>query len=383
MPFLQDVVGQAENQIKNNSITGTVNSVKNAVGIAESNIKNTLANGAANAVNTGVKSVAGAAATALNQALAGNVAGAISSLNPATLASSALSGLGSFSSSLNLSDPGQVAAISGTGGVNPGDALNGALARPDPLLSFLWYCQLPVVGAPAGSQGPAASGVASITNSISNLVSSVLGQSSLASPLGGAQVSASSSQLPWYYVEEASCPFRNFDTASIFRDGRQRHYPNKYNVANLRLGIYADVANTSIQYLQAWNNAILSPFASTNLQTGGGWGRAAGYKLPIYVYIIDVTKSTLAIIQYTECWPVSMADYGLNSGSSDRIINHVEFSVGDVFINLMNIPPDLTALLVNNPLSNAVNGIVGNGLNAITNVVHTASAGAVNSVFDF
>lgn len=362
MPFLSDIVGQAENQITNN-VTGSVNSVKNAVSIVENNIQNTAANTAANAVNGGIRAAVGAASGAVNNLLSGNLSGAVSSLNPANIASSALSGLGSFSSSANLSDPGQVAQVSSSGGVTPGDPLAGALARPDPMLNFLWYCQLPVITTTAGT-GQAASGVSSISNSLSSFVSGLLGSSPLSGPLGGAQSSANSSQLPWYYVEEATCPFRQFQNVSIFRDGRERHYPSKYTVNNMRLGIYADVGNVSIQYLQAWNNAILQPFTSSSLELGGGFGRASGYKLPIYIYLLDVDKSVLAILQYTECWPMTIQDYNMGSSSSERILNHVDFSVGDVFINLMNVPASITQALVN-----TAGNIIGSATSAATNLL--------------
>lgn len=375
MPFLSDVLGQAENQITN-TIQGQSNSVKTAVGIVENNARNTLANTASNVVSNGIKATEGAAVNAFNAVASGNISGALSALNPANLASSALSGLGSLSS-ISLSEPGNVAPISGTGGITPGDPLNGALARADPLLNFLWYCQLPVVSFQAGS-GPASPGVTNTGNSLSSFVSGLIG-GALSSPLGGAISASNSAQLPWYYVEEATAPFRQFQPTTIFRDGRERHYPSKYTVGGLRLGIYADTENVGIQYLQAWNNAIIQPFTSSSLALGGGWGRPSGYKLPIYIYLLDVTKSVLAIIQYTECWPTAIQDYSLGSSSSERIVNHVDFSVGDVFINLMNVPPNLLTSIVNNVASNALNSVINTG----ANLVQSAAKSAANTISSF
>lgn len=370
MPFLQDIVGQAENQIKN-TVTGQVNSVKNAVGVIENNLKNTVANTSANAISGGIKAVTGAASSAINAALQGNLSGVVSSLNPANIASSALSGLGIGSvTSVSVVDPGYSAAFSSSGGVNPGDALNGALARPDPLLDFLWYCQLPVVGPSAGSSG-AAPGVTNSSNSLSGIVSNILGSSPLASAMGGAQFSASSSQLPWYYVEEATLPFRQVQLTSIFRDGRERHYPSKYTVGNLRLSMYGDLGNNSLQYIQAWNNAVLQPYTASDLSLAGGWGRAADYKRPIYVYLLDPTKSVLAIIEYVECWPIGVTDYSMVSATSGRIVHHVDFSVGDVFINLMNVPADLTQALVNNPLSNLAISGINSGISTLSSTLNS------------
>jgi hypothetical protein len=370
VPFLASIIGQAESQI-NNTVAGNVAGVQNAVGIFSNNIKTTVANTAANAVSTGLAAAQGAAIGALTNLATGNIQGAVNSVsNAIPSAFSSLTGLGSQSGqNLQLTEPGYAASVSSSGGVTPGNALLGALARADPMLTFLWYCQLPVVGAPAGGNG---AGVNSSSNALNSLVSNLLGQSSLTSAMGGTQYSSSSAQLPWYYVEEASAPFRTFQDRSIFRDGRKRHYPSEYSVNNLRLGFYTDVDNQSMQYLQAWNNAILQPYSASTLNTAGSWGTPAGYKYPIYIYLLDVTKSVLLTLEYTECWPLGIQDYGLSSSvGNERIISHVDFSVGDVFVNLANVPSSITQALVNNSVTNAV-------VNTLTNGVSTAAQSIVN-----
>ncbi len=364
MPFLADIVGRETSQIQN-TVTGTVNSAKNAASILQNSVTNQVVGAANSVVTNTVKAATGAAVSAITNLATGNVAGAVSSLSPSNLASQALSGVLGFSSSSSTTEPGYSSTFSSSGGVNPGDALNGALARPDPMLTYLWYCQLPVVGAPAGASG---TGVNSASSALNSLVSNLLGTSVLSGSMGGSQTGSSSSQLPWYYVEECSAPLRTFQELSIFRDGRKRHYPTQYSVNNLRLSFYADVDNTSMQYLMAWENAKLRPYTAATLNTAGGFGRASGYKLPIYVYMIDPTKQTLITLEYTECWPLGLDDVALTSQSgNERIIFHVNFSVGDVFVNLSNIPGSLTSLLVNNALTNTVVSGINNGLSAAAN----------------
>lgn len=359
VPFLQDILGQAEQQVRN-QVTGVQNSVKNAVGIEISNVRNT----AANTVSNGVNSVIGSAVNAIQDVAQGNISGAIQSLNPAALASSAFSGLLSSSSqSISLSDPGYSSATSSSGGITPGDALQGALARPDPLLNFLWYCQLPVIGPPAGSEG-AAPGVSNMSNAISTFVSNILGGSLFGSSQGGSITTQASSQLPWYYVEEASCPMRQFTHISVFRDGRDRNYPSRYTLGQLSLGIYADNRNTSIQYLQSWNNAILQPFDASTLNLGGGWGRPAQFKKPIFIYFLDPAKNQLMVLEYVEAWPVSIHDYALVSATSERIVHHVDFSVGDVLVSLFNVSPNVTQALVQ-----TAGSIAGSAVNSVRNAV--------------
>jgi hypothetical protein len=270
-------------------------------------------------------------------------------LTPQNLLNSGLSLLNGTGSSAALSTPGTVSQLSNNGGIVPGDSLAGANARPDPLLSFTWYAQLPVIS-PGSTQTASGSSATSI---LQNLATAAI--SPLQSAMGGSIAQSSSAQLPWYYVEEANCPFRRYETKSIFREGRDRHYPSKYAVDDLRLSIYMDSQNNAFQYLQAWNNAMITPFAATASATmGGGWGRPIDYKLPIYIYMLDVQNNVLAIIEYVECFPTVIDSYALDSGSSNRIVSHVNFSVGDVFVNLMGVSIAFVQSIINNPTNNAI-----------------------------
>lgn len=367
MPFLADIVGREKSLIQN-TVTGSVNSVKNAAGLLQNSFTNQVVNSVNSVASNGLKAVEGAAVGAITNLATGNISGAIESLSPSNLASQAFSGiLGGSGLSLAASEPGYSFTASSSGGVNPGDALNGALARPDPVLTFLWYVQLPVVGAPAGSTG---TGVSSSSNALNSLVSSLLGTSPLSGTMGGSQAAGSSTSLPWYYVEEANCPFRNFQEVQIFRDGRKRKYPTQYSMSNLRLGFYMDVDNNSANYVNAWMNTIMQPYTASTLNTAGNFGRPSGYKYPIYVYLLDVDKSVLLTLEYTECWPLNPQDWGLTSqNGNERLVTHVDFSVGDVWVNMANVPSSLTSLLVNNALTNTAVGAINSGLGAAAQAV--------------
>jgi hypothetical protein len=367
MSFLSDAVSQAEHQIKANAL-GQVNSYKSGVKGAVQNAKNVFASGISGAINNTSKAAVGSVLGAATDLLTGNVSGALSALAnaPQNILTSALSGLGgqAAGASAVLSAPGTVGQMSGNGGVNMGNSLGGAQARTDPLLSFCWYAQLPVITPGTAQQATNAASTSVLANLASTTLSGILG-----SAMGGGIATSNAAMLPWYYVEEASLTFRQFNAKSIFREGRDRHYPDKYSVDPLRLAIYGDSDNTALTYLQAWNNAIITPFNASSASTmAGGWGRASDYKRPIYIYLLDVTKNVLAIVQYTECWPTSVAEYSLDSGTSTRVVNHVTFSVGDVFVNLMGVSPDVTA----NVLSNTAN-------NVLTSTI-TQFAGTVTSL---
>jgi len=246
----------------------------------------------------------------------------------------------------SLSAPGTIASWSQSP-VDPNNILQGAQQRSDPLLSFCWFAQMPMV-TPNQSQGSGILGAVggALQSGVNALASKALGQAAGSALTGAAQ-------LPWFYVEEATLPSRNFESRSIFREGRSRHYPSKYSVDNLRLGIYADSANVALNYLYTWQSAILKPFTVQQAAKGaGGWGRPAQYKLPIQIYILDVTYQQVLSIEYTECWPVNIDAYQLDSGTSTRIRHEVNFSVGDVFVTQIPVGATQTiAQVVTNPSS--------------------------------
>jgi hypothetical protein len=373
MPFIANVVGQASQQISY-SLKGTVNSAEQGVKLAVANAQNTLANTASQVVNNTVKSAVGAAVNATSALLSGNVSGAISSLNPSNILSSALGGLSSSSAQgATLSAPGTFSAFSSSGGVTPGDALLGAQARSDPMMNFMWWCQLPVINPISGN---AAQGV-STSSLAATLTAGVT--SFLSSALGGSVSTSASAQLPWYFVEGATLPFRQFEERAVFREGRSRKYPYKYNVNNLTLDFYMGSDNLTFQYLQAWNNTLVAPFSPSSATTlAGGFGRPSDYKKPIYVYLLDVTKNVMAIVEYTECFPTMVGDYAMTSDNAARVVSQVHFSVGDVFINLLDVSPDLTQLIVNNPLSNALTS----GISSVASTIESTASSAISSVFN-
>lgn len=288
-----------------------------------------------------------------------------------TVATGALSGIGSTISS--LAGPGILGTLGA--GMAPGNDLAGIQARSDPLMSFCWYAQLPTINPtptssnPVNQNNPSTSLASSLTNALSSIASSAV--NSLSSTFGGSVFSSASAvSLPWYYVEEASLPFRNFSTKSIFRDGRHRHYADTYSIDNLTLHFYLDSSNTAFKYLQAWQNAIIGPFSAANVTTSsGGFGRPQQYKQPIYIYVLDVTKAQMAIIEYVECWPTNINALTMDSNSSTRLTAIVPFSVGDVFINIVGVAQSLVQGILSNPsqmgnlLKNAVS-TTGNNLSA-------------------
>jgi len=289
IPTASSIARDIKSQV-GTSISATRNEIRNIPGsIAQAGVAQ--AKGAvSSAVNTGVVAVRNAA----SQALKGDFSGALS-----TLSKGPQDALGTFGAGFGLSTSG------GTLGANGGqtNTLQGALSRADPMMSFQWYCELPMI-----------------------------------TPIGGTPVG-----LDWNYVEEATPAFRTYDVRQMYAQARQHKFPGSYSVNDLRLTFYAGVDNTALRYLMAWDGAILAPFSASQAAQGGGMGRPSDYKKPIRIYCVDSARSLVLMFEYTDCWP-NMDGIQLDSGSSTRITFGVNFSVGDVFV---------TAFGVNNNMSGA------------------------------
>ena len=265
-------------------------------------------------------------------------------------------GISSAIAQWNLQGPGSLIDMnsllySSTNGINPGDALAGALARPDPIQAYCWYAQMPIL-TPATIQAAATSLGGTIGESIGGMFGQTMSSlgSTAGSVFGGVLAgNVAGAQLPWYYVESANLPLRTFTPVDVFREGRNRKYPISYDVGELRMGIYMDCDNNALTYLQAWQNAILRPFNATAAASqGGGFGRPIAYKKPIRIFILSVDRSEIAIFTYSECWPSSVDNFAMTSGTPDRIIAEVTFSVGDVFISVFPVSEEATKALVAN-----------------------------------
>ncbi len=318
MPSLNDLLGKLSlpsptglassiGQQVTSQIKSTSQQIANIPGQLMGAATAQLKGGVSAATNAGLADVKGAVA----QALTGNFSGALT-----TLSNSPADVMGAFGSAFGSNSGGGVG-----GGGGPVNTLQGALGRPDPMMSFLWYCDLPVV-----------------------------------TPIGGAPTG-----LSWEYVEEATPGFRTYDARGVYSGGRQRHFVGAYNVESLRLNFYADVGNNSLKYLMSWDGAVMKPTTSSNATSQqGGFGRPSDYMKTIKIYLLDPTKMLVATLEYTECWPTNLEGLHLDSGSSTRLTYNVSFSTGDVFATLYGINQNLSGQALLSSLEGlAVNAIKG------------------------
>lgn len=233
---------------------------------------------------------------------------------------------------------------------NPYNPFADMTKLPDPILSHTWYVELPGydfgIASGTGLIGGAVSSASGALGNLAGSATNALGgsaalASNIAAGVAGAATSALSGAvsgvtgLGYEYVIEATCPLRQYEARTIFRNGRKNKYPGSYDVGNMRLTVYGDSQGNSFRYLNAWHNSPLVPFSPANSNTRGGmWAAPAQIKRPITVVILAPDLSKVAYISYIGCWITNVSEIALDA-SKDSIINYaVDISVDDVFVTI-------------------------------------------------
>lgn len=213
------------------------------------------------------------------------------------------------------------------------DPLSAGRARLDPLMSYNWYCDLPVID-----------GV----------------------------------KLSWENVEEATLPSIELDAVSNYRAGKMWHYPHHHSIGTLSLKLYEDSKGSSSLYVDKWRRNILD-------YDSGLYHLPKDYKKTIMVTVLDVANVSVMFFEYTGCWPMRSDPITMNSGSSDRIVPQIEFSVDEMRVKFgkfdsskipsiinnvgVDFPPQISKLpdLFPNNFVNIAFGAAGDILNGVSN----------------
>lgn len=187
------------------------------------------------------------------------------------------------------------------------DPLQGALGRADPVMSYNWFCQMPTLN---------------------------------------------SASIPWNYIEAATLPFRNYNTNSIYRDGKQHNFVQMYGVDNLNVTFYLDQANVALGFLTAWDS-IISPYVGRQnlVSHGATYYLPAVYAKDIIFYLLDSARQSIVTITYVGCYPINIGTLGLTSGTSDALTADVQFNVNDIAIDVFSVDRH-TFSTVNKNISN-------------------------------
>lgn len=172
----------------------------------------------------------------------------------------------------------------------------GINSRGDAIQNWCWYCELPTL---------------------------------TETPLMPANV-----DLPWYYVPQASIPYRNIASSQTSRSGGQRNYPDSYSVDDLTLTLFMDDTNAAMDYANSWIGRVLSPDDPSIVTNRGLWGLPGHYKKEVKIHILTPAKDRLLTIKYVGCWPVTINQQELSSDSSSTLVAQIQLKVDDVYVEI-------------------------------------------------
>jgi hypothetical protein len=289
-----------------------------------SSLSTAIGNATANFTN----SVASNGTNALGQLAQGNLEGAVSTLAQA---------------------PGEAlnAVITG-GAAAAGNGFGGLNARSDAIQNWCWYCSMPTLNNSSALQ----------INTGIPFLGSV-----------GPVVA-----LPWYYVQTANLPTREFQTDSIQRNGHAIHYPESYLVQDLSLGLFMDTSGKAWQYITAWQGLVMGNQSASYPGNQGAWGLPAKYKKDIQIIVLSASKKQMLTMRYINCFPKNVSPLTLVNNASDALVAEIVFTVEDVDVTVSN---DLG--LINNILNTAT----GYAMGALSNVASSVANNISESVNNF
>jgi hypothetical protein len=217
------------------------------------------------------------------------------------------------------------------GRAQPGDYARGMMAREDAVQNWCWYALLPDIQDDNATalRTPSVSMGGGATNSVNEAGQFLYNQVQIASrqlrPVLG---------LPWYYVQTANLPFREFESDVITRNSHEIHYPTAYKVGQLTLGLFMDSSSITHRYLQAWSSKILGSRNPKRPENQGDWGLPVNYKKDIIISVLSVKKKVLLNVKYINCWPTNLEALALASGVAEPLVQPVSFSVEDVEVTI-------------------------------------------------
>lgn len=197
-----------------------------------------------------------------------------------------------------------------TGGAALGDSMKGMQSRSDALQNWCWYCITPKL------ENQTAKGFSSFLPFLGNVSSSVT--------------------LPWYYVQTANMPLREFAADSTNMNGHPVHFPESYSVGQLQLGLFLDSSNKAYEWLTTWQSFIMGSKDPKVADNQGAWNVPAQYKKDINIVLLNVSKKKMLNVKYINCWPAAPEALSLTSSNAEALVQNVSFYVEDVEVKVFN-----------------------------------------------
>lgn len=231
--------------------------------------------------------------------------------------------------------------------VRPGSVLQRALERPDPLLQWQFYVDMPVI---------------------------------------------SGYILPDIYVENISFNLPSFNTDDYLRGAKSKHIATEEDTSAISMQVYEDAALTATTYFLAWKTLIKDP--ATRL-----YNYPKTYKQDITIRVKGLNDADLAlfIISGAFVTNINSNQYNFGSDPSERITVNAELSIDDIWFQplgaisqlpgrsvLSSLPKQSTdiktELLRASGLIDAANSIAGRARNAAIGAVEAISGSVTRGI---
>jgi len=262
------------------------------------------------------------------------------------------------------------------------------LNRADPMFSFSWYIQMPLLGAHATPSYATGSGVP--PSNSGGFLGSVLGSipllnapiGSLINPKVGGQ--SSGGQVPGvasippmpidvsWYVQDISVPQPSVGAKPISRGGRNIYLPDFQDIGTVSIQFYEDVAGSVGYYLETWRQLIRNDL--------GYYSEMSNYMMDITLTTVNPAGTDMFSLTMVDAFPTDREAYQFTSQTGNVVLSQT-FSINDLVytpitpFNSGTNPASFSSLLGGVPSALAA-ALVNQGTNTLANSVSLSNLGA-------
>lgn len=138
-------------------------------------------------------------------------------------------------------------------------------------------------------------------------------------------------RLPNYYIEEITLGLPAATDWNVFRNGTYSYYAGFSDVGQLSLTVYEDQRLSASTYFNEWHKSIQD--------MDGAFRPPIEYQKTIYIYLVDNSGVEIGYFRVNGVFPLTREGHTMNSGSTDRHILQIQFSVNGMDFIPLQVSP--------------------------------------------
>lgn len=265
---------------------------------------------------------------------------------------------------------------------NPTGDLQKLLNRADPMFSFSWYIQMPLIGPPSTPSYSSGSGVTNLSlSSLTSTISAISGGN--VNPIVGGQ--SSGGQLPGtysprqipidvsWYVQDISVPQPAVGTKPISRGGRNIYLPDFQDIGTVSIQFYEDVAGSVGYYLESWRQKIRNDL--------GYYSEMSNYMNDIVITTVNPAGTPMFSLTMVDAFPTDREPYSFTSQTGNVVLSQT-FSINDLIYTPITpfnsgVNPATFSSLLGGVPSALASAILQQGEITLSNSVSLSNAGFI------